>query len=173
MCCLLVFIEPQKQLTLTTTVNWRRNLIQCACGQQWNTGDLNLDRLRPDRTEGNILLNLEEVYGLECLIKDPTRITPTLETLLDVILTNKPELFKASGVLNPEISDHHLVYGIMKERVYQHERKVVTFRSTRTLDVEKFNEDLSCAPWNVMDTFDTLDEKYYYWESLFKARTSC
>ena len=100
------------------------------------TGDLNLDRLRPERTEGKILLSLEEVYGLECLIKDPTRITPTSETLLDVILTNKPELFKTSGVLNPEMSDHHLVYWIMKERVSQHERKVVTFRSTRTLDVE-------------------------------------
>ena len=133
------------------------------------TGDLNLDRLRPERTEGKILLSLEEVYGLECLIKDPTRITPTSETLLDVILTNKPELFKTSGVLNPEMSDHHLVYWIMKERVSQHERKVVTFRSTRTLDVEKLNEDLSCAPWNVMDTFDTLDEKYLLWESLLNT----
>ena len=133
------------------------------------TGDLNLDRLRPERTEGKILLSLEEVYGLECLIKDPTRITPTSETLLDVILTNKPELFKTSGALNPEMSDHHLVYGIMKERVSQHERKVVTFRSTRTLDVEKLNEDLSCAPWNVMDSFDTLDEKYLFWESLLNT----
>ena len=133
------------------------------------TGDLNLDRLRPERTEGKILLSLEEVYGLECLIKDPTRITPTSETVLDVILTNKPELFKTSGALNPEMSDHHLVYGIMKERVSQHERKVVTFRSTRTLDVEKLNEDLSCAPWNVMDSFDTLDEKYLFWESLLNT----
>ena len=83
-----------------------------------------------------------------------------------MILANKPELFKTSEVLNPEMSDHHLVYGIMKERVSQHERKVVTFRSTRTLDVENLNEDLSCAPWNVMDTFDTLDEKYLFWESL-------
>ena len=99
------------------------------------TGDLNLDRLRPERTEGKILLSLEEVYGLECLMKDPTRITPTSETLLYVILTNKLELFKTSGALNPEMSDHHLVYAIMKERVSQHERKVVTFRSTRTLDV--------------------------------------
>ena len=67
------------------------------------------------------------------------------------------------------MSDHHLVYGIMKERVFQHERKVVTFRSTRTLDVEKLNEDLSCAPWNVMNTFDTLDEKYFFWESLLNT----
>ena len=139
------------------------------CNTPILTGDLNLDRLRPERTEGKILLSLEEVYGLECLIKDPTRIMPTSETLLDVILTNKPELFKTSGALNPEMSDHHLVYGIMKERVSQHERKVVTFRSTRTLDVEKLNEDLSCAPWNVMDSFDTLDEKYLFWESLLNA----
>ena len=111
---------------------------------------------------GRIGKRVVVVNGLECLIKDPTRITPTSETLLDVILTNKPELFKASGVLNLEISDHHLVYGIMKERVSQHERKVVTLRSTKTLDVEKkFNEDLSCAPWNIMDTFDTLDECWF------------
>ncbi|XP_048578931.1 uncharacterized protein LOC125560702 [Nematostella vectensis] len=133
------------------------------------TGDLNLDRLRPERREGQILINLEEVFGLECLIKDPTRVTPTSDTLLDVILTNKPELFRASGVLNPEMSDHHLVYGIMKERVSQHERKVVTFRSTKSLDVEKFNEDLSSAPWHVMETFDTMDDKYHYWETLFNT----
>ena len=102
-------------------------------------------------------------------MKDPTRITPTSETLLYVILTNKLELFKTSGALNPEMSDHHLVYGIMKERVSQHERKVVTFRSTRTLDVEKLNKDLSSAPWNVMNSFDTLDEKYLFWVSLLNT----
>ena len=73
-----------------------------------------------DHKEGQILLNLEEVYGLECLIKDPKRVTPTSETLLDVILTGKPDLSKASGVYNPAMSDRHLVYGIMKEKVSHH-----------------------------------------------------
>ena len=58
------------------------------------TGDLNLDRLRPERTDGKILLSLEEAYGLECLIRDPTRITPTSETLLDVILTTSQSFLK-------------------------------------------------------------------------------
>ena len=98
------------------------------------TGDLNLDRLRPEHKEGQILLNLEEVYGLECLNKDPTRVTPTSATLLDFILTNKPDVFIASGVMNPEISDHYLVYRIMKVRMSQHQRKRVTFRSTKSLD---------------------------------------
>ena len=45
-------------------------------------------------------------------------------------LTNDNELFKDSWVLKPEISDHHMVYGLMNEKVY-YRRKVVTFRSTK------------------------------------------
>ena len=124
------------------------------------TGDLNLDRLKP---EEQLLLDLEKIYDLKCLITEPTRVTPTSSTLLDVVLTNKPDLFKASGVFNPEISDHHLTNGLMNQKVFQYQRKTVIFRSIKTLDVKKFNEDLRTAPWNVMDTFDTLDDKYHYW----------
>lgn len=46
---------------------------------------------------------------MECLITEATRITPTSETLLDVTLINKPEIFKVSGSFNPEINDHHLI----------------------------------------------------------------
>ena len=132
-------------------------------------GDLNLDRLKPEEIEGRTLLNLEEVFGFKCLITEPTRVTPTSESLLDVILTNKPELFKASGVFNPELSDHHFIYGLMKDKVFQHDRKILTFRSTKNMDTNKFNEDLSVAPWDVMETFDTLDDKYKYWESMFNS----
>lgn len=74
-----------------------------------------------------------------------------------------------SGVFNPEISDHNLVYGVMKDKVFQHQRKVTTFRSTKALDTEKMNEDLKAAPWNAMDTFDALEDKYEYWKSLFNS----
>ena len=62
----------------------------------------------------------------------PTKITPTTETLLDVILTNKPNLFRTGGSFNPEISDHHLSYGILKQSVSQHRRKTIAFRSLKT-----------------------------------------
>ena len=44
------------------------------CGRHSNRqtyiliGDLNLDRMRPERREGKLLTDLEEVYGLECMI---------------------------------------------------------------------------------------------------------
>ena len=43
----------------------------------------------------------------------------------------------------------------------------MTFRSTKILGVDKFIEDLACAPWNTMNTFDTLDGKYYFWKTPF------
>ena len=47
------------------------------------TGDLNLDRMSPNRRECRLLKDLEEVQGLECLIKDPTRIKNSSEILID------------------------------------------------------------------------------------------
>ncbi|KAL9977291.1 hypothetical protein ACROYT_G014680 [Oculina patagonica] len=60
------------------------------------TGDLNLDTLRSDKTEGKVLLDLENEQGFECLITKPTQVemrgTKVTKTLLDVLLSNKPEL---------------------------------------------------------------------------------
>ena len=69
-------------------------------------GDLNMDRLRPNEREGKILIDMEEVNNLQCMISEPTRITPNSATLLDVILTTTPELFRKCGTYDPEISDH-------------------------------------------------------------------
>ena len=133
------------------------------------TGDLNLDRLRPDRREGKILLDLEEVHDLQCLITKPTRITKTSETLLDVILTTKPEIFKHCGVINPEISDHHLIYGLLTKAVYQHKRKIITFRSLKDVDMDLLNQNLATAPWSVGEIFDSPDDQYDFWFALFES----
>ena len=100
------------------------------------------------------------------MITEATRITPKSETLLDVILTNKPDMFKQCGTFNPEISIHNLIYGIMEESVNQYKPKTILFRSMKKLDVKEFNEDIHNAPWSVGETYDTLDDQYDYWETL-------
>lgn len=76
-------------------------------------GDLNLDRLRPDKPKGNILLDLENKQGFKCLITKSTRVenwdAMVTETLIDVLLSNKPELFKYSGKYYLFLSDHALI----------------------------------------------------------------
>ena len=114
------------------------------------TGDLNLDRLRPLSREGKILCDLEDTHGLtQCVITKPTRITNNSQTLIDVILTNKPELFKDCGVCEVGISDHALVYGLMKERNGFYESKVLTVRSYKQMNEKELQMDLDMAPWHV------------------------
>ena len=48
------------------------------------------------------------------MISEPTRITNTSRTLIDLCITNSPDKVKASGVLSIGISDHSLVYLIRK-----------------------------------------------------------
>ena len=133
------------------------------------TGDLNLNRLRPDQREGKILCDLDEVHGLECLVTMPTRVTDTTESLLDVILTNKPHYFKESGVYNPEVSDHEFAYGMLIEKVKHHQSKVVTFRDFKKLDEESLRENLKTAQWHVSEIFDSVDDRYDYWNTLFNT----
>ena len=76
--------------------------------------------MRPNNDEGKILKDLEEVNDLECMIREPTRITPNSASLLDVILTNKPELFKKCGTYDPAMSDHCMIYGEMSEKIQKH-----------------------------------------------------
>ena len=132
-------------------------------------GDLNLNRLQPDQREGKILLDLEEIHGFKCLISEPTRVMQNQSSLLDVMLTNKPELFRESGIYNPELSDHCMIYGVVKEKAVQYRNKIVQVRSYKNLDEERLKEDLSVAPWHVGEVFDSLDGRYACWDTLLNS----
>ena len=113
------------------------------------TGDLNLDRSKPHEKEGKVLTDLEDIHGLTCLIKKPTRVTTTTSTLLEVILTNKPELFRIADVFNPGISDHAMVYGVTNMKAIYHKSKFVTFRSYKKMKQDKLLYYIETAPSHV------------------------
>ena len=97
------------------------------------TGDLNLNRLQPHGREGKMLIDLEHIHNLNCLITEPTRCTDSSQTLIDVILTNKPEYFEMSGQFDAGMSDH----GLMCKKTKQYPSKIIKFRSKKDLDEEK------------------------------------
>ena len=101
-------------------------------------GDLNLDRLKPSDREGKMLIDLKEVHELTCLINQPTRVTTTSQTLLDVILVNSPNSMKVSGVAELGLSDHRLVYALANKSIKHHVAKTSSCRSTKHLNVEEF-----------------------------------
>lgn len=72
----------------------------------------------------------------------------------------------STGILNPGLSDHALIYGIMDMRVKHYSNKIVSMRNYAALNEESFKEDLENVPWHVMEIFDSIDDKYHYWSGL-------
>ena len=77
-----------------------------------------------------------------------------------MLLTNTPELFKRCGVYNSKISDLHLIYREMTEKVSKYKTKIITFRRTKNRDLDLLNQKLINTLWHVGDIFTCIDDKY-------------
>ena len=72
--------------------------------------------LLPDKPprDGRVMANLLDIYDLKNLIHEATRITKTSETLLDLFLTDNLRKIQSSGVVHVNISDHSLVFAMLR-----------------------------------------------------------
>jgi hypothetical protein len=107
-----------------------------------------LDPFFLSRNCSTALLNIFDIYNLSQTIAEPTRITNTSQTLIDLCITNNLDKVKASGVLSLGISDHSLVYLIRK--CTYHKAPVNAFVEKRNF--KNFNEraylnDLNNLNW--------------------------
>ncbi len=77
-------------------------------------GDLNINLLAQNVSIAKKLQQIMELYQLTQIIDDPTRITESTKSLLDVCITSSTEKIISSGVIHQGISDHSLIYAIRK-----------------------------------------------------------
>lgn len=129
-------------------------------------GDLNLNRPDTNKREGKILKDLEDGFGLECLITSPTRISNLSSTVIAVILMNRPDIFTKGGTSNPYISDHCLIYGLINEKITHYKPKTILGWNLKTTDCEQLTDDLSNALWHVDEIFTEIDDRIDYWNEL-------
>ena len=114
-------------------------------------GDMNCDMVtaRYDNDTSK-LKNIADVYGLEQLIPEPTRITPTSSTLIDLIYTNCSDKIACSGVCHVGISDHSMVYVYRKLALngMSNGHNSITYRNFRKFDCQNFRDDIQSQCWN-------------------------
>lgn len=91
-------------------------------------GDVNVDMLsKSNSKECKLLINLFKEYGIDNLIREPTRLTSHSKTSIDNIFTNYAN--GVSKVVETEKSDHTYQLARFNTRVTFDARKVVSFRS--------------------------------------------
>ena len=122
-------------------------------------GDLNCNVLNTGDPACQALLNFYSTFNLAQLITQPTRITESSATLLDVILVSNKELIIESNVVPISISDHDLVYATLQLKKERKKPVYVNARSFRQYNPNSFLQDMSYAPWSVINVFDDMDDK--------------
>ena len=107
-------------------------------------GDINCDFDTPPDNNTRHLSCILNSFGYNQLIKEPTRTTSTTSTIIDHIMTNRPDVVSSSGVKPCGISDHDVLHLIRnfrapKLRSKYHQKPSVSEIIIRDLTFKSFN----------------------------------
>jgi hypothetical protein len=106
------------------------------------TGDLNFNM-----NEKNILSDICDVYRLKNKVNGNTCFKGDNGTLLDVFLVSNVHYFGECVNTDIGISDCHNIVGCsLKGNLPQNKKKIITYRSYKKFDIDKFNNDVRCNP---------------------------
>ena len=76
-------------------------------------------------------------------------------------MTNDKEKVLTSGVVNTQLSDHSVVYTILRSSAPGTRSRKICFRSLKNFSRENFVHDMQIVPFHITDLFDELDDKVY------------
>ena len=129
--------------------------------------DLNCGLENSDDPGAKALVNFCRSYNLSILINTPTRVTETSKSILDVILASDTRQVQTATVMESSISDHDLVYVTLRLKKARSKPVYITTRSFKHYSPIDFSNDVSLAPWSIVDVFDDVEDKLYAFDSLF------
>ena len=100
-------------------------------------GDLNCDLL-VSSSKSRTLNNLCTSRNMKQLITQPTRVTETSKSLIDIIFTSNPAIIVHSGIVETHISDHFLVFAAFNLRMPKPPAAYVVARTYKYSDPQSF-----------------------------------
>ena len=111
-------------------------------------GDLNINYLNKD--SHRLLKDNIALQGLKQIIKEPTRVTKDSQSLIDVILTNRPDNLCIANVLLSSLSDHDIIGCRRKVNNIKLSDITINCRDYKNYDPIKINAELSSTDWQLV-----------------------
>ena len=124
-------------------------------------GDFNINML----SKNNCIQDTLDIHGARNIVKDPKGNDPTL---LDLVITNVHKRIINVCCIESGLSDFHkMVCFATKANAPTKIKTIVKYRGYRKFDQEKFEQDLSSAPFHVCTMFDSVNDCYTYVKQLY------
>ena len=134
-------------------------------------GDFNVDYLSKQRTHGYALKHKLALFAnshqLNQLIETPMRITEQSATTIDLLFVNNKYRVAESGVMYAHISDHLLIYCVLKSGVQKGPGKSIYYRSYKHYSKERFLADLRNENWDSFIPLNDVNEAASIWTKAF------
>ena len=134
-------------------------------------GDFNVDFLSSDKAEKpdkRKLRNFAIGNDLDQLITTPTRVTESTKSTRYLLFVNNSHRIVACGTITSSISDHFVIFCIVKSGVPKASPKLLNYRSYKNYDKNSFLRDLSAVDWDsIVDTSENIDDVVSNWSVKF------
>ena len=105
-------------------------------------GDFNINflcsEMNNDKAKKRKLLQVTNIYHLDQLISTPTRITERSSTLIDLLFTNTSHRVSDRGVIPSPLSDHCLIFCVIKSGVPKAPGRTIEYRSSSIIQSRNF-----------------------------------
>lgn len=122
-------------------------------------GDFNVDLLKYNDHKTTDLLDMLQMFDVSQIVEDPTRITATSSTLIDLIIVNGKVSISKAGTFKCDFSDHLGIYCILKHKRPENSVREIKIRSFKDFDQEAFIADLRTVPWHLIYDLHDVDLK--------------
>ncbi|XP_071948794.1 uncharacterized protein [Antedon mediterranea] len=131
-------------------------------------GDFNVNILNCNRNNYESVTNFCNIFGLEQLITEPTRISDNNSSAIDLIFASDPLKIKANGVIPIGLSDHFLTFCRRKRtNIISGIHRTIDVRSMKNYSSDSLTHMLNSIDWSdcisltcVQSSWDTFKDKF-------------
>jgi hypothetical protein len=130
-------------------------------------GDLNIDLNLSESVNTKEFMNFCIQHNLEQVVKEPTRITDSTGTLLDVVMTDCVSRCRGVQVIhNPCLSDHATIIVDLNIKKPKPVKQVRYKRKLGDISLERFTKDLAFISWHSVYSASDVDAKIEIFNTL-------
>ena len=110
------------------------------------------------------LQHIFDIYGLNQLITEPTRVALNSCSLIDNCITNSPDKIAKYGAVHLAISDHALIYMTYKAKYERSGARIIKTRHIKNFHKSSYLRDLQKKAWSDIETLNDSNDMCSMWK---------
>ena len=106
--------------------------------------------------------------GFKQIINEPTRVTDTTSSVIDLVFANCPVNITQAHVIISSLSDHNMIGAVRKINNFKHPSHTINCRNYTKYDNQKFRNDVSEIDWSPVNNSNDVNVAVTHFNSALR-----